>query len=93
MLIMFLRVSKRHKDGKEHRYYSVVENRRVRGGKHVQKTVLYLGEINDSQKAAWTKTIDAIDERRHRQVALFPEDRPIPEGVDLGCRSGLRNWN
>ena len=51
--IMFLRVSKRRKDGKEHRYYSVVENRRVRGGKHVQKTVLYLGEINGSQRAAW----------------------------------------
>jgi hypothetical protein len=86
--IMFLRVSNRYKDGKGHRYYSVVENRRVRGGRHVQKTVLYLGEINDTQKAAWTKTIDAIDERWHRQVALFPEDRDIPEGVDPGCRSG-----
>jgi transposase len=90
MGIMFLRVSKRRKDGKEHRYYSVVENRRVRGGKHVQKTVLYLGEINDTQKAAWTKSIDAIDERRHRQVALFPEDRAIPEGVDLGVQVRLK---
>jgi hypothetical protein len=34
---MFLRVTNRHKDGKDHRYYSVVENRRVRGGKHVQR--------------------------------------------------------
>ena len=49
---MFLRVTKRHKDGKDHRYYSVVENRRVRGGKHVQKTLLYLGEINDTQRAS-----------------------------------------
>ena len=90
MGIMFLRVNNRHKDGKDHRYYSVVENRRVRGGKHVQKTLLYLGEINDTQKAAWTKTIDTIDERRHRQVALFPEDRAIPDGVDLGVQVKLK---
>jgi transposase len=80
--IMFLRVTNRCKDGKDHRYYSVVENRRVGGGKHVQKTLLYLGEINDTQKAAWTRTIDTIEERQHRQVALFPEDRAIPEGID-----------
>ena len=63
---MFLRASNRRKNGKDHRYYSVVENRRVRSGKHVQKTLLYLGEINDTQKASWTKTINAIDERSHR---------------------------
>lgn len=57
---MFLRVINRHKNGKDHRYYSVVENRRVRGGRHVQKTLLYLGEINDTQKAGWIKTIDMI---------------------------------
>lgn len=88
---MFLRVTNRQKDGKDHRYYSVVENRRVSGGKHVQKTLLYLGEINDTQKAAWTKTIDTIDERHHRQVALFPEDRDIPAGVDeLGVQVRLK---
>jgi len=86
---MFLRVTNRRKDGKDHRYYSVVENRRVRGGKQVQKTLLYLGEINDSQKAAWTRTIDVIDERGPRQIALFPEDRDIPEGVDPGVRVKL----
>lgn len=88
--IMFLRITNRRKDGKDHRYYSVVENRRVRGGKHVQKTLLYLGEINDSQKAAWTRTIDAIDDRQHRQIALFPEDRTVPEGVDLGVQVKLK---
>ena len=87
---MFLRASNRRKNGKDHRYYSVVENRRVRGGRHVQKTLLYLGEINDTQKAAWTRTIDAIDEREHRSIALFPEDRAIPEGVDLGVQVRLK---
>ncbi|MDA0750582.1 MAG: IS1634 family transposase, partial [Verrucomicrobia bacterium] len=86
---MFLRASNRRKNGNDHRYYSVVENRRIRSGKHVQKTLLYLGEINDTQKASWTKTIDAIDERSHRQVALFPEDRDIPEGIEVGLQVKL----
>jgi hypothetical protein len=57
--IMFLRANKRFKDGKEHRYWSVVENRRVSPGKTVQKTLLYLGEINDSERANWTRAIEA----------------------------------
>jgi transposase len=73
---MFLRANKRFKDGKEHRYWSVVENRRLVGGRSVQKTLLYLGEINDSDRAAWTHAIEAVDEREQtRQIHLFPEDR------------------
>lgn len=73
---MFLRANKRFKDGKEHRYWSVVENRRVAGGRCVQKTLLYLGEINDSDRAGWTRAIEAVDERdQTRQIHLFPEDR------------------
>ena len=77
---MFLRAHKRWKNGKQHRYFSVVENRRVAGGKVAQRTVLYLGEINDSQQAAWRKTLQVFDEvrRESRQLSLFPEDRPIP---------------
>jgi transposase len=83
---MFLRSTNRKKDGKDHRYYSVVENRRLRNGKRVQRTLLYLGEINDSQQAAWTKAIDVIDGCRHRQASLFPEDRQIPDGVPNGLQ-------
>ena len=50
---MFLRRINRKKDGKDHRYFSVVENRRLSSGKRVQRAVLYLGEVNDSQEAAW----------------------------------------
>ena len=77
---MFLRTHKRWKNGKQHRYFSVVENRRVAGGKVAQRTVLYLGEINDSQQAAWRKTLEVFDEVRSesRQLSLFPEDRPLP---------------
>jgi hypothetical protein len=77
---MFLRHKVRRKDGKEHRYWSIVENRRVSGGRTVQRHVLYLGEINDSQRTAWCQTIEAFDEssQQARQIALFPEDRPAP---------------
>jgi len=82
---MFLRYTNRKKDGKDHRYFSVVENRRVSSGKTVQRTVVYLGEINDTQQTAWLKTLDVFDEQeqRSRALSLFPEDREISdEAVD-----------
>lgn len=57
-----------------------MESRRYGGGKVAHRHVLYLGEINDSQRAAWERTIEVIDERdgAARQMALFPADRPAP---------------
>lgn len=75
---MFLRPTVRKKDGKEHTYYSVVENKRLADGRVVQRHVLYLGEINSSQQLAWRKSIDVFDEAQPgapRTIALFPEDR------------------
>ena len=74
---MFLRATTRKKDGKEHRYWSLVENRRLVGGRVLQRHVLYLGEINSSQEQAWRKSVEVIDERAStsRTLALFPEDR------------------
>ena len=74
---MFLRQMIRKKDGKEHRYFSVVENKRVAGGRVVQRHVLYLGEINDTQELAWRKSIEVFDEgvAQPRMLSLFPEDR------------------
>jgi transposase len=76
---MFLKCSTRKKDGKEHRYWSLVENRRVGVNRVVQRHVLYLGEINDSQQVAWRKTIEvfADGETRSQTMALFPEDRSV----------------
>jgi transposase len=81
---MFLRFNRRFKDGKEHRYWNIVESKRCAGGKVVQRQVLYLGEINDGQRAAWCQLIEAFDEgsRRHRQLALFPADREVPACAD-----------
>jgi len=78
---MFLRFTRRKKNGKEHRYWSIVENKRCAGGKVVQRPVLYLGEINDSQHAAWLRVIEAFDEEslRPRQLALFPAGRDVPD--------------
>src|ERR1700690_888505 len=77
---MFLRSHTRIKDGKEHRYYTVVESRRLQSGKVAQRQVLYLGEINDSQEAAWRKTIEVFDEEKNQscQASLFPSDHAIP---------------
>jgi len=77
---MFLRSKKRCKDGKTHRYWSVVENRRTRLGRVVQRQLLFLGEINDRQEAAWRETLEVFDEVEQRAVtlSLFPEDREIP---------------
>jgi transposase len=77
---MFLRSNTRIKDGKEHRYYTVVESRRLQSGKVAQRQVLYLGEINGSQQAAWRRTLEVFDEeqQRYTPLSLFPEDRPVP---------------
>jgi len=74
---MFLRKTQRKKDGKTHEYWSVVENKRVAGGRVVQRHVLYLGEINSSQAEGWRKAIEVLDDDagRSRTMALFPEDR------------------
>src|SRR5512136_2955965 len=74
---MFLKCSVRRKDGKAHRSWSIVESRRLAGGQVTQRHVLYLGEINDSQRAAWQKSIAVFDEEQgqSRPCALFPEDR------------------
>ncbi|HYL94645.1 MAG TPA: IS1634 family transposase [Terriglobales bacterium] len=88
---MFLRYNTRKKDGKDHRYWSVVENRRLRVGQTTQRTVLYLGEINDTQQAAWRKSLEIINETNQltEQVCLFPEDREIPPEVLNGLQVKL----
>jgi len=81
---MFLRAKVRKKDGKLHRYWSIVESQRTRGGGVLQRHVLYLGEINDSQREAWCRSIEVIADGAEapRSMALFPEDRAAPE---LSC--------
>jgi transposase len=96
---MFLRCTRRVKDGKAHEYWNLVENRRLSDGRVVQRQVLYLGEINASQREAWRKTIEVHERGQRRQVALFPAGSMPADDVDaIGvCLSELslrrpRQW-
>jgi Transposase DDE domain len=100
---MFLRQTRRKKDGKTHVYWNIVENRRLDDGRVVQRQVLYLGEINSSQAAAWRKAIEVFDEAsgEPRTLALFPADRDAAVADDAAavrvCLSALtlrrpRQW-
>ncbi len=91
---MFLRSTKRHKDGKEHYYWSLVENRRCKGGGVVQHTVLYLGEINDSQKEQWIRAIEVFDEDRGRaeQLKLFAAEDSLSNAATEGVQVQLKDF-
>ena len=76
----FLQCHRRFKNGKDHYYWSIAERIRTSRG-WVQRHLLYLGEINDSQKEAWTKVVDVFDtvSQQRTELALYPADRLIPE--------------
>lgn len=78
---MYLKCHPRLKDGKQHRYWSIAEKVACAGGRQIERHVIYLGEINDSQKESWLREIAAFDEevQEPTRLALFPSDRPVPE--------------
>lgn len=75
----FLQCHHRFKNGKDHCSWSIAEKVRTHRG-WVQHHLLYLGEINDSQKEAWTKVTEVFDSEREqtRPLALYPADRAVP---------------
>lgn len=77
---MFLRCKRRYKDGKEHQYWSIVENKRVAGGRTIQRHVLHLGELNTTQEESWRRSVDLFfeEEAKPQQAMIFPED-DLPE--------------
>jgi len=82
---MYLKTYKRKKDGKVNEYYSIVEKRKVAGGDYVQKTVLYLGEISDSQKKSWNKSIEVLNEHNepaYKTLFALHDDDDICENID-----------
>ena len=87
----YLHCHHRFKNGKDHCYWSIGEKVRTRQG-WVQRHLLYLGEINDSQKAAWTKVTEVFDPVRQqtRGLALYPADREVPvHAADYGVQVRL----
>nr|WP_295445041.1 hypothetical protein [uncultured Thiodictyon sp.] len=81
---MFLRSKARKKDGKKHRYWSVVESRRVASGRVVQRHVFVFGGDQRPPPGRLVPLHRSLDEDQGAatQMALFPEDRPAPE---LAC--------
>ena len=76
---MFLRANNRTKDGKPHTYWSLVETVRTPDGPR-QRTLCYLGELNNSAQARWLKTIEVFNEQgESRQLKLFPAEVEPPE--------------
>jgi len=77
---MFLRSHRRDKDGKDHTYWSLVETVRTPDGPR-QRTLCYLGELNDSGQARWLKTIEVFNEQGEaQQLKLFPAQvEPPPD--------------
>lgn len=88
---MYLKCHRRFKDGKEHRYWSLVESVRTRRGV-IKRPLLYLGEINDTQRAQWRSALDVLDasDGSVKQMELFPEDRTPPREVAHPIQIKLR---
>ena len=82
---MYLKTHKRKKNGKINEYYSIVEKRKIAQGCYVQKTVLYLGEISDSQKKSWNKSIQVLNEENqpvHKTLFALHDEETICEDID-----------
>ena len=82
---MYLKTHQRKKNGKVNEYYRIVEKRKVAHGRYVQKTVLYLGEISDSQKKSWNKSIKVLNEEDqpvHKTLFALHGDDDLGENVD-----------
>lgn len=91
----YLHCHRRFKNGKDHCYWAIAEKVRTTRGRWVQRPILYLGEINDSQRAAWTKVIEVFDPKREEtiELALYPSERSIPEhAVDYGVQVRLSEF-
>ena len=76
---MFLRCTRRVKNGKTHAYWNLVENRRLAHGRVAQRQVLYLGEINASQCEAWRKTIEIHEHGVLQLLRLSLPKQPPPK--------------
>jgi transposase len=90
----YLQCHRRFKNGKDHSYWSIAEKVRTSRG-WVQRHILYLGEINDSQRAAWTKVIDVFDpvQQKTQELALYPADRTVPDhAIDYGVQVRLSEF-
>jgi transposase len=91
----YLHCHHRFKNGKDHCYWSIAEKVKVAGERWIQRHILYLGEINSSQQAAWTKVIDVFDTTTQRtaELALYPAEQSIPaHATEYGVQVQLEEF-
>jgi transposase len=75
---MFLRRCERHKRGKKHTYWALVESYRTARGSR-QRVVAYLGELKASEKSGWAQLgrhLRGKQRSSRPQLSLF--DPPLP---------------
>ena len=79
---MFLRRCERHKNGKRHTYWALVESYRTGRGSR-QRVVAYLGELSSRQKSGWAQLGRTLAGKRKRppQPSLFDPPR-YDEAID-----------
>jgi len=89
---MFLRSTTRNKNGKAHRYFSIVENKRLADGRIAQRHVLYLGEINESQQSVWRRSMEVFEEGKEKPsvLSLFAADHCETESQQDQSVVGVR---
>ena len=89
---MFLRSTTRNKNGKAHRYFSIVENKRLADGRIAQRHVLYLGEINESQQSVWRRSMEVFEEGKEKPsvLSLFAADHCETESQQDESVVGVR---
>ena len=91
---MFLRSTRRWKDGKEHTLLVDRGEPALSGRADRAANGALLGEINDSQRAQWIRAIEVFDEDRGamEQIKLFAAERPLPEAASDGVQVRLREF-
>jgi transposase len=77
---MFLRRCQRHKDGKVHTYWALVESYRTKDGSR-QRVVTYLGELKPSERSGWAELGRRLDRRQRPQPSLF-DPPPVEDAAD-----------
>jgi len=69
-----LRYTTQTKNGKEHPCYGLMENRRVTGGRMVQRHAVYLGEINGQQAETWRRPSRCLRRDKPRNAMAADPD-------------------
>ena len=66
---MFLRRYSKHKNGKDHAYWALVESYRTQAGSR-QRIVSYLGELEPGQESGWAQLCSRFGKTRSSERSI-----------------------